>query len=492
MHCVDGKDYSIFAMLPPANNLLAQVIKKGDEPELINSGISVSYQAYPSLDGKMNTTSNDKSNFWEHAQALFGQQLSENEGLQNQFAQNANAQAMSYNSATKLWEANAIPTFPTNNDGTTNYYPLVKVSVKDSDGNILSQTTTVLPVSDEMNCKSCHASNSLYSEAKPQSGWENNSDSDKDYKLNILKLHDQKHSIKSYLSALAQKGYSYEESLYDTAKGGTPILCASCHKSNGLGTSGIEGILALTQALHEKHAKFETTTTRESCYQCHPGQSTQCLRGAMGSAKESDGSYSMECQSCHGSMNALAAHNREGWVDEPDCQSCHYDGKREVTAVTDMQTGTLRSTLFSDTKVFQTNTGKLFKDSKGHGDLQCAVCHGSAHAIYPSSKEEDNLQNERIQGYAGTLSKCSSCHNSMVYTSNEGPHGLHQIGEDWVRNHERVAEREGTQSCALCHGSDYRGTALSKMFETRTLDRKTFTKGQQVGCYDCHNGPSGH
>jgi hypothetical protein len=214
----------------------------------------------------------------------------------------------------------------------------------------------------------------------------------------------------------------------------------------------------------------------------------------MGSAKNSDGTDMMSCQSCHGNMEAVGSHSRENWSDEPDCQSCHYDGKRETVAVTDETTGTLRSVLMGDSidTRFATNSGKLFKESKGHGDLQCSACHGSTHSIYPSSQPEDNLQNERIQGYSGTLSNCSSCHNSQVYTVDEGPHGLHQIGEDWVDNHERAAERYGTESCQACHGEDYRGTHLSKMFETRVLDRKTFEKGYQVGCYECHNGPSGH
>jgi mono/diheme cytochrome c family protein len=128
----------------------------------------------------------------------------------------------------------------------------------------------------------------------------------------------------------------------------------------------------------------------------------------------------------------------------------------------------------------------------GHGDLSCSACHGSTHAIYPSNRAEDNLQNERIQGYSGTLSNCASCHEENIYTANGGPHGMHQIGSSWVRNHENVAERSGTSSCTACHGSDYRGSALSEMFETRTLDGKIFEKGEQIGCYDCHNGPSGH
>src|SRR6188472_3012933 len=45
MHCDDGKDYSIFAILPPYNVVHAQVIKIGEPPVPITSGVSVTYQA---------------------------------------------------------------------------------------------------------------------------------------------------------------------------------------------------------------------------------------------------------------------------------------------------------------------------------------------------------------------------------------------------------------------------------------------------------------
>jgi len=49
--------------------------------------------------------------------------------------------------------------------------------------------------------------------------------------------------------------------------------------------------------------------------------------------------------------------------------------------------------------------------------------------------------------------------------------------------------------CSACHGSNYRGTVLSKTFSARSFSTengvKNFTAGQQVTCYDCHNGPNG-
>jgi len=386
---------------------------------------------------------------------------------------------------------------------------MVKVVAKDSSGNVLAETTTVLPVSDEMDCKKCHSSTSGYDDAKPSSGWVNLSDPEKDYKYNILRLHDQKHptAVVEHSASLSAKGWNYKsEGLEATANSGTPILCASCHKSNALPGTGVDDIKPLTQALHSKHAgvtdpdtglTLNNSTNRNACYTCHPGATTQCLRGAMGNAKNADGTSKMQCQSCHGVMSAVGSSSREGWFDEPNCQSCHQNGERHTEAVTNMLTGTLRASLDSR---FATNpdtpmSGKsLYRYSTGHGEMQCSACHGSTHAIYPSAKAEDNIQSIQAQGHAGTIGECTACHTTVPFTSNGGPHGMHTVGQSWVDGHGDFAEG-GSSSCTACHGSDYKGSPLSKTMSTRTFTTewgtKTFGAGHMVSCYDCHNGPNG-
>ena len=36
-----------------------------------------------------------------------------------------------------------------------------------------------------------------------------------------------------------------------------------------------------------------------------------------------DGDIAIQSQSCHGSMSRVSAAGREGWFDQPNCQSCH-------------------------------------------------------------------------------------------------------------------------------------------------------------------------
>src|SRR3954451_12220946 len=69
MHCMDGKDYSVFAVLPPYNTLRAQVVKHGDPPSLATN-VTVTYQAMADSAGSINTSSADKINFWTYVQAL--------------------------------------------------------------------------------------------------------------------------------------------------------------------------------------------------------------------------------------------------------------------------------------------------------------------------------------------------------------------------------------------------------------------------------------
>jgi hypothetical protein len=74
MHCYNH-DFRDLAVLPPYNNLWAQVIKRGNPPQIVTQGIRVQY-AFPN-----NKTSSNKTNFWTYAAQLFGVQLADNVGL---------------------------------------------------------------------------------------------------------------------------------------------------------------------------------------------------------------------------------------------------------------------------------------------------------------------------------------------------------------------------------------------------------------------------
>ena len=505
MHCFDGSDFSVFSILPPYNNLNAHLIDNGAKDDKhVTSGVTLTYEAL-SYNGQINTTSSGKTNFWDYLPSLFPNATSVNNvGLTGNKTPSLIPQAMLYNSTYNWFEAEGIPIVNRDDNNATNYYPMVRVVAKDLSGNTLATADVVLPVSDEMDCAKCHASSVSSDDAKPNSGWENNADTLKDYKYNILKLHDENHPIsEADISAVRAKGYNYSSSFYDTAKSGIPILCASCHNSNALETTNIGNARSLTSSLHLKHASvidpsnglvLNSVSNRSSCYSCHPGAETECLRGAMGTAKDSSGTQTMQCQSCHGTMNDVGNANRIGWMDQPNCQVCHQSGERYESAIVN---GSLRKVLDNTfaTNVNTPTTGvSLYRYSTGHGDLQCSSCHGSTHAIFPTSHAQDNIMSEQVQGHSGTIAECTSCHESVPRTTRGGPHGMHTVGQSWIDDHEDVAEDNPVQ-CKACHGSDYRGSFLSKTFSARTFDAdhrtKTYAKGDEVSCYDCHDGPDG-
>lgn len=509
MHCMDG-DYSVFSILPPYNNLHAQLVN-ASTGKVVTSGVSMTYEAMADPDNSINSVSSTKTNFWQYVNKLFGASPAPDQGLTGKYTAMKTAQAMDYDADDRMFFAEGIPITPYDDAGKKNPYPLVKVVARDGTGKQLAQARVVLPVSDEMSCASCHASNTGSADAMPGAGWANAGDPERDYKLNILRLHDDKHRSAGAFAAAANAliaAGKYPAALRDglapMAVGGNPVLCASCHASNALPGTGVTGVKPLTEAIHGHHAMvkdaktgvlLDSITNRSACYQCHPGSETKCLRGAMGNAVDSSGKANMDCQGCHGSMSVVGRPGRVGWLDQPNCQACHHDGKRELAAVS--TTGILKKWL--DTR-YATNPDSpapgfsLYRFSKGHGGLQCEACHGATHAEYPSSHRNDNLLSEDIQGRAGTVGECSACHKSVPNTATGGPHGMHTIGSAWVSRHGDTAER-GATACAYCHGADYRGGPLSTVKTARSFraeDRTVnYSPGQKVGCYDCHNGPRG-
>jgi hypothetical protein len=346
MHCAN-KDFSKIAVLPPYNNVRAQLIKRGQlGPQTVTTGYTVEY----SIPG--NTYSAGKTNFWTYAQALFGlsQPLPQDVGL------TGNGLTGQMVIEGNNFRATGIPVTPFQDNDLINEKPyqlihLVAKAVNSSE--ILAYTDVVIPVSNEISCVSsgCHTSQDQ-----------------------ILSQH---------------------ESVTGFNKTG-PVLCANCHASNALGTIGKAEAKSLSFRIHDQHKDLLAQNSIETCYKCHPGQKTKCFRDVMRNGKTKQ----MICQDCHGTMSQVASSittGRRPWLDEPKCGTCH-------------------GTKYAE------ETGKLFRESKGHGGLFCSACHGSPHAILPTSEANDNLQNIRLQGFAGILQKCSVCHREPILRGT-GPHG---------------------------------------------------------------------
>ena len=341
MHCAN-QDFSTFVILPPFNNVHAQVIQVGDAlnpPVVVTTGFRVSYE----IPG--NTYSVGKTNFWDYAFQIFGVNLAPNIGL------TGNGLTGNLSIDSNNFVVTGIPITPFTDADLVheNAFQLGLFKLYDQSSTLLTSTQNVVPVSNEINCVSagCHSSaQSILDEAGPEMGFDPN--------------------VK-------------------------PVLCASCHSSNALGTPGHPGVASLSEAVHSHHGEVTN-----DCYKCHPGPTTQCLRDVM------KNQHGFVCQDCHGSVTNVGesiANGRNPWLQEPSCGAVTCHGAK-----------------------YAEEPGKLFRQSRGHGGLFCSACHGEPHAILPSGQANDNVQNIALQGYAGTLNKCEVCHG--IRPTGYGPHGL--------------------------------------------------------------------
>ncbi len=458
MHCAD-LDYSTFVILPPFNVIHSQVIERGDTPRILdNTQVNVSYQAVSDGAGSINSTSQNqagavhKSNFWNknpktgnsYVFDLFGIDPPADEGLA--FGQKMpgilapytanDAQAFNHFDSDKAWfAADGVPILPVDDAGQQNAYPLMRVSAAiPASGETVASLDVVLPVASEADCQNCHALGEIAAPVSSPIDFilpDNINDPNsvlQAAKHNILALHDNKHGT----SLLAE----------------TPVLCASCHYSAALdlaatGPAGDQlGNDMMSEVMHRHHGELTDTSgnlvfptggsLEQTCYQCHPGKVTKCLRGAMGGA-------GIDCQDCHGSMLAVGNESRRPWIDEPRCESCHTgDAVSHLGSAIrldqawdgDVDIATPRLAV---NKRFAENPATLYRNSLGHGNVACEGCHGSTHAIWPNAmpSANDNVAAIQLQGHAGTISECSTCHTSLPLTL-DGPHGMHNVNSrEW-------------------------------------------------------------
>jgi hypothetical protein len=346
MHCYNH-DFQDLAVLPPFNTLRAQLVKRGNPPQIVTAGVRVQY-SFP--DNLISTT---KTNFWAYVNPLFGVQLPDNVGLKNK------GLADVMDPQTDFFIAEGIPLTEFNDSTPTVAYPYQKailIAKKISSGATLASLTAVAPVSTEMHCDNCHAN------GKNPGGTQTR------VELNILAIHDRDENTNLLNSR--------------------PVLCARCHSSNALGAPGVAGMPSLSNAMHAKHAEV-VPNTLDGCYNCHPGPTTRCLRDAMSLNVTSalDPTRKMNCIDCHGGLSQVAQ-NPNPWLNEPRCDGCH--------------TGSTTKQYIQDQA--------LYRFSKGHGGVYCEACHDSTHAIATSRESNDALKFIQIQGHTGTINNCLVCH----------------------------------------------------------------------------------
>jgi hypothetical protein len=511
MHCYDA-DFSIFGVLPPYNVLHAQTVLKGQTPQLIDStSTKVTYEAVADPAGSINTTSRAKTNFWTYVQQLFGATLAVDVGLKNARMPGVNNTPRpfrTFDPQMKWFSAEGIPITAKDDAKKRNTMSMMRISARDrASGTLLASLDTVVPASDEMNCSNCHLTGGVAANQATA----------------------QRHGMSANWSAVVNKGKQAKENIlllhdginHTNLNANRPVLCASCHYSPALdlahqGPQGDQvGKPYLSRAMHGHHGKtitgalpdathpaIVTGGTTDACYQCHPGQTTKCLRGAMATA-------GLNCQDCHGDMLAVGGvfnlkttgAQRVPWNDLPKCQSCHtgdavsHQGSALILRKAFQASDPAATPIVATNKRFAETDNTLYRFSLGHNGMACSSCHGSPHAEWPvRAGANDNVTATQIQGHAGPIIECSACHGAGQNLTINGPHGLHNINDpDWTSGgHANFAEGN-RDNCRACHGLRGEGTVLSKAAANRSLRAEgrtvNVTKGTPINCNMCHSSP---
>ena len=485
----------------------------------------------------------------------------------------------------RWFAADGIPILPKDDNGNLNAFPLMRIQAvaKNTAPTPIAAVDIVVPVASEADCQTCHAdpddfgngaatrlaSVKTYADGTP---WEIMRQASAPgpekllnaSKINILRLHDAKQGTYYTSSADGSSTPCNNGTEPACLVNRTPVQCSQCHYSPALdlaqtgpvdepeqGEAGRQQTrhISMSRAMHSHHGQFtdlfspmlspddpQRTSAvaqqllEKSCYQCHPGKKTRCLRGAMAQA----GSV---CQDCHGDMkqvgndfsgglptgDGLDLTKRVPWANEPKCQSCHI-GDAVTVAKLNTADFILSASGIRLLQTYQKSVAKqadlpfiampqsrfaenenLYRLSKGHGGVMCEGCHGSTHAIWPVSPSDNNsatLANDNVaavdlQGHAGKLIECTTCHEAgSLKPALKGPHGLHPVDDPtWNKKHEDIVEKD-RNACRACHGLKGEGTVLARVAADRTLQAKEkqpdgsktiiLKQGTIVSCNLCH------
>jgi hypothetical protein len=386
MHCINPT-FDQILVLPPFNTLWAQVVKRGDPPVIVTSGITVEYSI------AVNTYSSGKrayGGFWgtmaAPLAALMGVKVP---AVDSGLAGYGLSGTMTADG--DHFAAVGIPVTPVLDSGAWNPYQVALITVKDSGGATVAQTRATVPISDEMSCADCHGAADPYGD--------------------MIGKHN------------ANEGTSLA----------APVICAGCHADPALGLAGDGLRESLSAAMHGFHS---TIASPPACYQCHPGPVTQCSRSTRHTASGGN------CPTCHGDLTAMAAElagGRTPWAEEPKCVTCH-------NGVTDVDTGTLlyrnaaghgglacAACHGSPHAMIPTNQVAGYPNADSYQSLQyqgftgraksigsCGVCHTSSRGnpeIADFAEEHGGSSPEQPTG-------CNACHTATPSATPGWPHGF--------------------------------------------------------------------
>ncbi len=362
---------SPWTLARPAPSLVAQVIKRGEEPQNIVTNVRVSWELEPE------TVTVPKG------AALRGDMAPAADGL-------------SFTAA--------IPASPRRIDGVLNPYPVVTLTAVDTRTHkVLAQSAAVIAVSPGFGCATCHTGAGK----------------------TVLERHDKRHGTTLFAqfrkgetancsSCHADDGSGKAGIGFSAALHGwhAPLLagknedaCLSCHI--GLGRSASDD----NNPPCPLFARDMHTERGLTCVNCHGTMEDNAL--GLLRAEEASGRAPAKTLISRITPRAVKQADeilpRQAWAQQPDCSACHdFASKPRIDA----------SAFNSRTK---DAAGLYAARTDDTGKLLCATCHGAPHALYPArnpvGRDRDNIVPLQYQQQAkalGAAGNCAMCHTKAI------------------------------------------------------------------------------
>lgn len=357
----------LLSLLPPGNELRAQLIKRGETPEIVNQGVQMTWR----LESDAPT-------------APTGEMMAEED----------------------LFIATGIELRPEQGPA-FDPYPVLRIEARDEQGRLLAVTKVVAPVSSEVGCSSCHGDSPELG-GRPGLG--------RDTARQILAVHDRRSGTallsQARVGAMVRCQSCHADAL-TTAKGEAERLnlsaamhgfhvtflreqgarsCAFCHPAASAGQ---------TRMLRDIHGSMGMDCT--SCHGVLEDQALGLLKEELQQGKQRAKTLMQHIEPQVVTM-VDAIKPRRPWVQQPDCLHCHVnyqppDSDTLIQAWTTDEQGLYRQRT--------DDSGRLF----------CGACHASAHAVYPADNpygaSRDVLQPLQYQGNRlpmGANRNCTLCH----------------------------------------------------------------------------------
>ena len=374
---------SPLALFPDGVSLRAQLIRRGETPAIVTTGVTLTYRV-------------------EGEPVASGQQ----------------PVAGTFTPADDSFVAERIALSPYPRQGGFDPYPVVTVEARDEGDQVVATTRVAVPVSTETGCRNCHGGDWR---VDGRAGLADETAN------NILAVHDRLSNTDLQRRA-----------------GDGPVRCRDCHA--GAETAGDPARLNLSAAVHGFHANYLRGRGAEACALCHPSSPTGATRGQRdihasvgldcGSCHGTVEDHALsllrqEQQDGKARAGVLMAHlwpqsvesveqvlPRRPFVNQPDCLHCHADFQPPET-----------DTTFN---LWTAGADDLFRArTDDSGRLFCAACHSSAHAVYPAvnpyGSHLDALQPLQYQTNRlplGANRNCALCHTVAMEDEMHHPNML--------------------------------------------------------------------